>query len=49
VLTSVVDDTASLCEAIHADYLGPSAEDLLHAARRIRSVAPEPMAQAQTA
>ena len=44
VLTSIVDDTAGLCEAIHADYLGPSAEDLLRAARRMRSVAPEPLA-----
>ena len=41
VLTSIVDDTSALCEAIHADYLGPNAEDLLLAARRIRSVAPE--------
>jgi uncharacterized alpha-E superfamily protein len=49
VLTTIVDDTASLCESIHTDYLGPNAEDLLHAARRIRSVTPEPMSQAQTA
>jgi uncharacterized alpha-E superfamily protein len=45
VLTSVVDDTAALCEAIHTDYLAPSAEDLLIGARRMRSVGPEPVAQ----
>ena len=44
VLTGVVDDTAELCDAIHADYLGPSAEDLLRSARRMRSVAPEAVA-----
>jgi uncharacterized alpha-E superfamily protein len=44
VLTGVVDDTAALCEAIHADYLGPSAEDLLRGARRMRTVATEPAA-----
>jgi len=45
VLTQVVDDTAALCDAIHADYLGPSAQDLLRSARRMRSVAPEPVAR----
>ena len=39
VLTPVVDDTAALCDAIHADYLDPPAEDLLRGARRMRSVA----------
>jgi uncharacterized alpha-E superfamily protein len=38
VLTQVVDDTAALCQAIHQDYLGPNAEDLLRSARRMRSV-----------
>ncbi len=33
VLTQVVDDTATLCEAIHADYLDPPVEDLLRDAR----------------
>ena len=46
VLTSIVDDTAALCEAIHADYLDPPAEDLLRGARRMRVVAPEPPARA---
>jgi uncharacterized alpha-E superfamily protein len=45
VLTSVVDDTAALCDAIHNDYLGPSADDLLRGARRMRSVATEPVAR----
>jgi uncharacterized alpha-E superfamily protein len=45
VLTSVVDDTAALCDAIHNDYLGPSADDLLRGARRMRSVAPDPVAR----
>ena len=49
VLTTIVDDTAALCDAIHTDYLGPNAEDLLRAARRIRSVARETVSQAQTA
>jgi uncharacterized alpha-E superfamily protein len=44
VLTSVVDDTAAVCETIHADYLSPSAEDLLRDAHRIRSIALEPPA-----
>jgi uncharacterized alpha-E superfamily protein len=45
VLTSVVDDTAALCDAIRNDYLGPSAEDLLRGARRMRVVPPEPARQ----
>ena len=45
VLTSIVDDTSGLCDAIHADYLGPTAEDLMRGARRMRSVAVEPVAQ----
>jgi uncharacterized alpha-E superfamily protein len=42
VLTEIVDDTAALCEAIHADYLDPPAEDLLRGARTMRVVPPEP-------
>jgi uncharacterized alpha-E superfamily protein len=49
VLTQIVDDTAALCGAIHNDYLGPSAEDLLCGARRMRSVVPQPAPVAQTA
>jgi uncharacterized alpha-E superfamily protein len=48
VLTQVVDDTAALCDAIHADYLNPPAEDLLRAARMLRVVPREPPAR-QTA
>ncbi len=48
VLTQVVDDTAGLCEAIHADYLGPSADDLLLGARRMRSVPTQTQSQTQT-
>jgi uncharacterized alpha-E superfamily protein len=44
VLTSIVDDTAGLCEAIHSDYLDPPAEDLLRGARRLRVLVPEPPA-----
>ena len=45
VLTSIVDDTAALCEAIHADYLDPPAEELLRGARRLRVVPSEPSAR----
>ena len=48
VLTQVVDATAALCEAIHADYLDPPAEDLLRGARILRVVPREPPAR-QTA
>lgn len=48
VLTQIVDDTAALCDAIHADYLDPPAEDLLRGARSMRVVPPEPPAR-QTA
>jgi uncharacterized alpha-E superfamily protein len=44
VLTSIVDDTAALCGAIHSDYLDPPAEDLLRGARRLRVLVPEPPA-----
>jgi uncharacterized alpha-E superfamily protein len=49
VLTMVVDDTAGVCEAIHADYLDPPAEALLRGARRMRSVTPDPTPAARTA
>jgi uncharacterized alpha-E superfamily protein len=42
VLTSIVDGTAELCDAIRADYLGPAPDDLIRSARRMRSVASEP-------
>jgi uncharacterized alpha-E superfamily protein len=41
VCTQIVDDTAVLCEAIHADYLDPPAEALLRGARRMHSVTAE--------
>jgi hypothetical protein len=35
----VIDDTAALCEAIHEDYLDPSAETLLSGALGLQRVA----------
>jgi len=47
VLTRIVDDTASLCDAIHLDYLDPPVETLLRGARHLRAV--RPAAALQTA
>jgi uncharacterized alpha-E superfamily protein len=38
ILTGVIDDTAALCEAIHEDYLDPSAETLLSGALGLQRV-----------
>ena len=41
VLTQVVDDTATLCMWIHADYLDPPVETLVRGERGMRVVGPE--------